>query len=140
MDMESRYEGCTTKPGFFFLNLVKSKDFVAICVVFLTKYYCTPIDSVPPVIQFTDAPSVTNKYPRFTWESSEFATFKCSFDGEDYEDCGEGEFGTWTKSNVGDGKHVLYVTATDLANNLGASISHMWTVGKTFSAIVFVYA
>ena len=104
----------------------------------LTKNYFNFTDTVQPVITFTDAPSVTNKNPRFSWRSTEYATFECSFDGRRYENCGEGKAGFWAKSNVGDGGHVLLVRGRDLAGNLGTSIPHRWTVGK-ISNTTYVY-
>lgn len=100
---------------------------------FLLAYafiYFSLSDTVPPVISFTNAPSVTNKYPRFTWTSTEQATFECSFDGERYGNCSSGVEGVWSKDNVRDGRHVLSVRGKDLAQNLGRPAQHTWIVGK----------
>lgn len=87
-------------------------------------------DSVPPVIRFVNAPSVTNNNPRFTWSSSEQAVFECSFNGEEYETCGNGLEGNWSKNNVRNGRYVLLVRGRDSAGNLGRRTTHTWTVGK----------
>ena len=87
------------------------------------------VDAEPPSIVFTNAPSKTNKSPLITWKSTEFAKFQCSLDNREFEDCGEGISGRWTKTISG-GQHKLTVRGKDNVGNLGNEITHTWFVGK----------
>ena len=60
----------------------------------------------------------TNSSPRFSWTSDEFARFKCGIEGVGtFKDCGSGTSGTWTGTNVPDGKRTFLVRARDLYEN-----------------------
>ena len=83
-----------------------------------------------PVTTFDQRPAKTNGSPTLSWKSTEDATFKCSLDLANYEDCGSGLAGTWTKSGLSDGRHVLRIMATDLAGNRADIVTHTWTVGN----------
>ena len=45
-------------------------------------------------------------------------------------ECGSGEEGSWTGSNLSDGPHSLSVRGTDNLGNRGQFISRSWTVGR----------
>ena len=87
------------------------------------------VDTIPPVITFTNAPEKTNGSPVLTWRSSEQAEFDCKLDDGRYENCGNGTTGRWSESNVRDGRRRLSVIARDSAGNLDTA-SHTWTVGR----------
>jgi hypothetical protein len=90
------------------------------------------IDGVPPVITLINPSRRTNDSPEFTWRSSEQADFECSLDRGSYESCGNGVNGRWSKNNVGDGEHILFVRGKDTVGNVGRRSPHSWIVG-TFS-------
>ena len=87
------------------------------------------VDSVAPTITFVDNPAKTSGSPFITWRSSEQADFECLLDSGQYENCSSGMNGLWSKNDVKDGPHVLFVRGTDPAGNLGGPVSHRWIVG-----------
>ena len=95
------------------------------------------LDAVAPVIKFTNPSPSTSNSPKFTWQSSEQAVFKCSLDGAPFEYCGRGINGQWNKTNVKDGSHILRVTGEDSVQNVGIPAAHSWIIGKISKRIKY---
>ena len=93
------------------------------------------VDTIPPVLTFTNAAEKTNDSPVLTWRSSEQAKFECKLDDRPYENCGEGINGRWSKNNVPHGRHRLSVRGRDSAGNLGTT-SYTWFVGKKLNSVI----
>ena len=88
------------------------------------------VDTVLPVIMFTDPPIKTSDSAELRWVSSEQANFECSLDSEPYTNCGEGlTSGKWIGDNLSRGVHVFKVKGKDAAGNIGEPARHVWTVG-----------
>ena len=91
-------------------------------------------DSSGPQITFDqNQPTVTLRYPRFSWTSSEPASFECSTDGfvNNIEQCGSGTSGSWQRSKP-DGKYTFSVRGRDRNRNTGSPVTHSFRVGKLF--------
>ena len=89
-------------------------------------------DSSGPQITFDpNQPTVTLRYPRFTWTSNETANFECSLDGfvQNIEQCGSGTRMSWQRSRP-DGEYTLSVRGRDTNGNTGSPASHSFRVGK----------
>ena len=82
------------------------------------------------MIVFSPLPDQSNASPRITWRSTEDARFECSLDNGAYEDCGNGEIGTWIGRNLPHGNHVISVRGRDKNGNVGEPTKHTWNVGK----------
>lgn len=78
-------------------------------------------------------PRLTNNVPTFAWTSQEDAEFMCSLDGADYEKCGSGRTGIWTRNNIPHGRHTFSVRGKDKNGNIGIPVPHVFNVGKPFS-------
>ena len=95
-------------------------------------------DSTLPEITFdANQPTVTLRFPRFSWTSSKPASFQCSLDGfvRDIQQCGTGTFSAWQRYKP-DGDYTLSVRGRDSNGNTGSRTSHSFRVGKvsyTFS-------
>ena len=74
--------------------------------------------------------SVTSS-PRVSWTSDEEAdTFECAIKGlTSFEQCGSGLKGSWTGTNVPDGKHTFLVRARDAYDNQNEPYSFPFEVG-----------
>ncbi|CAB3983302.1 Hypothetical predicted protein [Paramuricea clavata] len=86
------------------------------------------VDNTVPVITFETLPVRTNGNPQIRWTSSENARFQCKLDGEDYQNCGSGFSGFWTRNNIPDGKHTLSVRGRDRNDNPGEPKTFEWSV------------
>lgn len=90
------------------------------------------VDSSGPQVTFDpNQPTVTLRFPRFSWRSSEFARFECSLDGfvRDKQPCGSGTTGIWQIYKP-DGNYTLSVRGRDTSDNTGPAVSHSFRVGK----------
>ena len=93
------------------------------------------VDESPPSTTITAAPAanMTTGIAAFVFSSNELnVAFECSLDGGlTYESCGpEHEL-----TGLGVGEHTLLVRAIDAALNVGAPVSHTWTVALPDTAI-----
>ena len=98
-------------------------------------------DTTGPKISFpAGQPTLTRSNPTFRWTSSEPATFKCAFDGGQFniQDCGDGISGRWTRTNIPDGEYKLLVYGTDDTNNRGPTAEHKFVVGKLSSRVRYI--
>ena len=95
------------------------------------------VDNTVPVITFLTSNDPTNTRPQIRWTSSEVASFECSLDGQNYQECGNGFSGFWTGNNIPDGKHTFSVRGRDKNGNVGNPAKFEWSVGK-HSSILFL--
>ena len=86
------------------------------------------LDATGPVLSFVSIRETAS--PMFTWRSSENARFQCSYNGEDFVDCGNGIRGEWRRDNVKNGSHILVLRGIDSVGNVGQSITYSWIIGK----------
>ncbi len=94
-------------------------------------------DTQPPQITFSgDLPETTSRNPTLTWSSSEYASFECKLEDGVIFECGSGDDGSWTGSNMKDGTHSLSIRGTDTLGNQGQFISRSWVVGE-FTGVGF---
>ena len=67
-------------------------------------------------------------------------TFECSLDNEEYNPCGRGKSGQWTKNNVQDGQHNFRVKGTDGDGNVVVAEVKGWIVDTVSPTIKFTNA
>ncbi|MDC5012689.1 Ig-like domain-containing protein, partial [Acinetobacter baumannii] len=93
------------------------------------------IDTVAPVVSFTDA-STNDTTPALTGTIDDpTATVVVTVDGVDYPALNNGD-GTWTLADntlpvLADGPHTVSVTATDVAGNVSTPVTGTVTVDAT---------
>ncbi|XP_028410633.1 uncharacterized protein LOC114533322 [Dendronephthya gigantea] len=97
------------------------------------------VDLSPPQITFSgDLPETTGRDPTLSWSSTEYATFECKLEDGVIFNCGSGERGSWTGSDLSDGSHSLSVRGTDRLGNTGQFISRSWVVDESGPRLRFV--
>ena len=92
------------------------------------------VDNKAPVVTFSadSTNESTTGTPSFSWTSDERASFQCAIKGVTaFEDCGTGTSGTWSKSNVPDGKRTFLVRARDEFGNQNEPYSFPFDVGRS---------
>ena len=94
----------------------------------------TSLDSDAPTVTFSPKSTKkgTTRSPKFSWTSDEDATFRCKVEGvTQYQNCGDGTSGSWTSSNVPDGKHNFLVRARDKFGNEKQPFRFPFQIGKS---------
>ena len=87
------------------------------------------LDSTAPTIAFTSTADLQSSNPTIKWTSSEDVQFKCTLDDGRPFDCGDGQTGSWTASNLPDGPHKFVVEGKDEILNTGKR-TLTWNKGK----------
>ncbi|MEN9798989.1 MAG: hypothetical protein RL653_2685, partial [Pseudomonadota bacterium] len=84
------------------------------------------VDTVAPQLSFSSAPPPLTASPGLAvaFHSSEPATSRCSLDGGPAFSCTS----PWSLDDLSHGDHVLEITATDTAGNVGQPLSARWRV------------
>ena len=88
------------------------------------------IDTTQPTASITSGPTnpSNEKSPTFLFASDENGTFSCKLDAGSFAPCTSPKnYGV----NLADGAHTFVVRPTDLAGNVGASVSLGWTIDTT---------
>ena len=84
------------------------------------------VDTTAPTASIPTAPAGPTREPRFTFATTEAATFRCRLDGGAFSDC-ESPYAPV----LADGDHTLAVVAVDAAGNASAPVTRTFTVDTT---------
>lgn len=88
------------------------------------------VDRTAPTISINSGPRFGNSYPghdfSWTFSANETASFECKLDGEDWAGCSS----PYSRTDVPDGAHVLYVRATDEVANQSGEATASFTVNN----------
>lgn len=86
-------------------------------------------DNTAPTIVLTSTEDLQTSSPTIKWTSSEEVQFKCTLDDGRPFDCGDGQTGSWTGSNLPDGAHKFLIEGKDEVLNTGKH-TFTWNKGK----------
>ena len=95
---------------------------------------CETLDqppSTPPVTSISAGPAgtVADATPTFEFAANEPATHECRIDSAAFAPCSS----PFTSARLSDGPHTFTVQSTDIAGNLGTSVSRSFTVDASIS-------
>ena len=88
------------------------------------------IDTTAPTASITAAPTSPSneRSPTFVFAADESSSFSCKLDAGAFAPCTSPKnYGV----NLTDGAHTFVVRPSDLAGNVGATVSHGWTIDTT---------
>jgi hypothetical protein len=87
------------------------------------------LDNTAPTVVIKSTTDLQTATPTIQWTSSEDVNFKCSLDGGRFFYCGNGTTGSWTGTNLIDGRHKFVIQAEDPVRNTG-TLTFTWNKGK----------
>ena len=104
-------------------------SFLPSIILFLLSFQS---DLTPPKLKFVGKLQYqVKRHFKINWNSSEEAKFECAVDSqENAVPCGKGWFGSWSRTDLPDGKHSFWVRGIDVTGNVGVYRRHPFDVGK----------
>lgn len=124
------FAGCSLTEGLSYQVIVTADDGSGGRTDASNSPYSLTVDSVGPVTSIDSAPPVTSTdaNPSFIFSAvdatSSVGGYECQLDGGGFSACASPK----SYTSLADGAHTFEVRSTDIHGNVGAVISHNWTI------------